>query len=230
VPLIRRSRDEHVEKPEDETQSELARRVLAHAGTPEEKLERLLAERSRELEEQAASFEKAMEDLERREDLLRDMRASVERMLRLGATDLTDREAEIRALSRDVEERTAKLKAEEAELTRRRSELGAVELKREAVERRERAVAAREERLGSTPGAPPASDEPATVSLLFVPGPAYRLVEVEPTTLAPGETVEVEGTGYVVARLGPAPFAGDRRRCAYLERGVSGSSGSEGSS
>lgn len=226
--LIRRSREEHVEEPDDEAQSEFARRVLAHAGTPEEKLERLLAERSRELEEQAARFDQAMEDLERREQLLRDMRASVERMLRLGATDLTEREAEIQELSREVEERTAQLKADEAELTRRRSELGAVELKREAVDRRERAVAAREERLAS---ATPTLDEHDTaVSLLFVPGPAYRLVEVESRELTPGAVVEVDGSEYVVARLGPAPFAGDRRRCAYLERGVSGSPGSDGSS
>jgi hypothetical protein len=79
----------------DAGETDVARRVLAHASSPEEKLERLLAERSRELEEQAARFELAMEDLERREALLRDMRASVERMLRLGTTDLTEREAEV---------------------------------------------------------------------------------------------------------------------------------------
>lgn len=232
MPLTRRSREEPVEEPDDEpddhSQSDLARRVLAHAGTPEEKLERLLAERSRELEEQAARFEQAMEDLERREQLLRDMRASVERMLDLGATDLTEREAEIRELSREVAERATQLQTEEAELARRRSELGAVELKREAVERRERALAAREEQLAAVR---PAGAEPdTTVSLLFVPGAAYRLVEVEPRDLVPGAVVEVDGAEYVVARLGPAPFASDRRRCAYLESGVSGSVAPEGTS
>lgn len=215
MPLLRRSHDD-ADDPREEEQSELARRVLAHAGTPEEKLERLLAERTRELEEQAARFEQAMADLERREEMLRDMRASVERLLHLGTTDLTEREAGIEELSRDVEERQTRLRADEAEIARRRSELGAVELKREAVERRERAVAAREEQLAAAS----AGDETQewAVSLLFVPGPTYRLVEVEERELAQGSPVDMDGATYVVARLGRAPFPGDRRSCAYLER------------
>jgi hypothetical protein len=205
--------------------------VLAHASSPEEKLERLLAERSHELEEQAARFELAMEDLERREALLRDMRASVERMLRLGTTDLTEREAEVEQLNRDVVERRARLSSEEAELERRRGELGAVELKREAVEQRERALAAREEQLEAQRAAQVTEaaarseadgttdiDGERPVGLLFVPGPAYTLVEVETRALAPGAAVVHEGKSFVVTRLGPAPFPGDRRSCAYLER------------
>jgi chromosome segregation ATPase len=230
--------------PEEAPETDFARRVLAHASSPEEKLERLLAERSQELEEQAARFELAMEDIERREALLRDMRASVERMLRLGATDLDEREAEVEALDRDAAERRERLSAAEAELDRRRRELGAVELKREAVEQRERALAAREEELeareaGSlTDLRPPAPREETesdaegdqAVGLLFVPGAAYTLVEVEAQELRRGSVVEVDGVSYVVTKLGPAPLPGDERACAYLERVVPGSSAADGSS
>jgi chromosome segregation ATPase len=225
----------------DVAETDLARRVLAHASSPEEKLERMLAERSHELEEQAARFELAMEDLERREALLRDMRASVERMLRLGTTDLTEREAEIEQLNREVAERRDRLSAEEDELERRRGELGAVELKREAVEQRERALAAREERLEAQAAqvtqlasrAPERTDNAAAeqpVGLLFVPGTAYALVEVESRPLEPGAAVVHEGKSFVVARLGPAPFPGDPRTCAYLELVAPESSESAGSS
>jgi hypothetical protein len=236
VRLRRRHEPEQVEppaaspagaEPSEAPETDVARRVLAHASSPEEKLERLLAERSRELEDQAARFELAMEDLERREALLRDMRASVERMLRLGTTDLTEREAEIEQLKRDVAERRIRLSDEEAELERRRGELGAVELKREAVEQRERALAAREEQLEArqaaqvtelAPGGAGDLDDEQPVGLLFVPGTAYSLVEVESRRLAPGAAVVHEGKSFVVTRLGPAPFPDDRRTCAYLER------------
>ena len=147
--IPRRGRDKDDPKAEEASESDLARRVLAHASSPEEKLEQLLAARSRELEEQARRFEEVMGDLERREALLRDMRASVERLLRLGTKDLTEREVELQELGREFMEREARLSAEEAELNRRRSELGAVELKREAVEQRERALAAREQELAA---------------------------------------------------------------------------------
>jgi CheY-like chemotaxis protein len=60
-------------------------------------------------------------------------------------------------------------------------------------------------------------DESGDVRLLFVPGQAYRLVELEPRALRRGATIELEDGTYVVARLGPAPLPGDSRRCAYLE-------------
>ena len=102
-----------------------------------------------------AASRRSMADLERREELLRDMRASVERLLRLGTKDLTEREVELQELGREFMEREARLSAEEAELNRRRSELGAVELKREAVEQRERALAAREEELAAAEASSP---------------------------------------------------------------------------
>jgi chromosome segregation ATPase len=209
--------------------------VLAHA-SPEERLEQLLAARSLELEEQASRFEEAMADLERREELLRDMRASVERLLRLGTRDLTDRELELQELGREFLEREARLSAEEAEVNRRRSELGAVELKREAVEQRERALAQREREVDTDEQAATRSTEPNTaeaedlvqadaarVTLLFVPGPAYRLVEVEHRSLRSGEPVEVDGEPFVVARVARSPLPQDVRVCAYLERESSAS-------
>ncbi len=168
-----------------------------------------------------------MADLERREELLRDMRASVERLLRLGTRDLTDRELELSELGREFLEREARLSAEEAEVNRRRSELGAVELKREAIEQRERLLAQRERELAaeeraeavSPPPEAEPSDEPATtrVTLLFVPGPAYRLMEVEHRSLQPGEPVEVDGEPFIVARVARSPLPHDVRLCAYLE-------------
>ncbi|MBA2741780.1 MAG: hypothetical protein H0U46_07200 [Actinobacteria bacterium] len=234
--------------PEDTVDSGLTRRVLAHASSPEEKLERLLAERSRDLEEQAARFDTALGDLERREGLLRDMRASVERTLRLGSTDLRERETELEQLDRDISERRSRLAAAEGELDRRRRELGAVELKREAVEQRERALAAREEQIeakesdrladlqslqaagaGSADQAGALGGEQA-VELLFVPGTAYALVEIESRTLRPGALLELDGESYVVSRLGPSPLPGATPSCAYLERVPGGSSDSGGSS
>lgn len=246
--IPRRGRDKGDPKAEDPPDSDLARRVLAHASSPEEKLEQLLAARSRELEEQARRFEEVMGDLERREALLRDMRTSVERLLRLGTKDLTEREVELQELGREFMEREARLAAEEAELNRRRSELGAVELKREAVEQRERALAAREQELGSAAAgepssaasarvlAPEAADEPhsdeveGAVTVLFVPGATYKLVEVARRSLAAGAPVEIEGELYVVSRIGRAPLPGDARTCAYLERVGPGSSAPGGSS
>jgi hypothetical protein len=236
--IPRRNRDDRDAEPEETTDSSLARRVLAHAGTPEEKLERLLAERSRELATQAERFEEAMQDLERRELLLRDMRTSVERLLRLGASDLTEREVELQELGREFMEREARLSAEEAELNRRRSELGAVELKREAVEQRERALAAREEEAAAADAraaeAGPAEDTPtemeAPVSLLFVAGSEYRLLEIAPRPLEPGSAINLDGQTYVVAHVRGAPLPADGRRCAYVEPSAGRSPESGGSS
>jgi septal ring factor EnvC (AmiA/AmiB activator) len=197
------------------------RRLVARGPAPEERLERLLAERRRELETHAQRFAAKLEDLERREQLLRDTRASVERLLRLGTADLEERELELTQLVGELAEREARIRAQEAELARRRAELGAVELKRAAVERRERALEEREAALGArerTAGheARPETDAPSP-HLLFVPGPAYRLVEATHPPLAPGDPVEVEGVPYLVVRTGPSPLPGDARSCAYLE-------------
>jgi len=216
------------------------RRVLSPGPTPEERLEEVIAERRRELEAHAAQFDAKIADLERREEVLRDSRASVERMLRLGANDLEAKESGLAQLIDELEERESRLRAAESELERRRGELGAVELKRAAVEQRERAVAMREEQIAELEarlderGAPEVDVEPASsdlpAQLAFVPGTDYRLVEIDATPLAAGAVLLLDGTPYVVVRTGPSPLPGDERRCAYLVQGLRGTSVPGGSS
>jgi multidrug efflux pump subunit AcrA (membrane-fusion protein) len=219
---------------EEEPRGGLVRRVLSPGPRPEERLEELLAQRRRELDEHAARLHESIAELERREELLRDSRASVERMLRLGTSDLEAREAELTDFLSDLTERQARLSEAEAEIARRRQDLGAVELKRAALERRERAVAAREEeiaqlqtdldaRVGAT-AAP--SREPEPVEIVFVPGDRYRLVEIDATTLTPGFVFDVEGVEFIVSRIARSPLPRDDRRCAYLVRGTRGGSAS----
>ena len=200
------------------------------SGTPPEEIEELLTERRMDLETQASALENAIADLERRESLLRDSRASLERLLRLGTSDLDTRESELAQLIRELTAREERLQDAEADLTRRRSELGAVELKRASVEQRERALAERElaleERERERDIDIAAPDEPAAaparpteeleVELAFVPGVRYRLAEIEPIALAPGAPYALDEDEYHVARVGPSPLPGDRRRCAYL--------------
>ena len=212
------------------------RRILAFDSDPEQRLEALLAERRQEIEEQAARLDDVVQDLERREQLLRDSRASLERLLRLGTSDLESRALELVELLRDVTDREGRVRADDAELARRREELGAVELKRAALEARERALAEREEELasrGADATAPAAPDEAAAISaplLLFVPGSGYRLRELVSGPLCAGETVTLDDGDYVVARTGRSPLPGDSRRCAYLVRGPGGALPSDGSS
>jgi len=214
------------------------RRVLTPGPSPEERLEELLAERRRELDAHAARFDASIADLERREELLRDSRASVERMVRLHTSDLEARESELTDFLRDFGEREIRLAEAEADLAKRRGELGAVELRSAAVERRERAVTAREESIAAldaqrdaadTTSGPEQPNAVESVQLALVPGPEYRLVEIGGAGLARGETYELEGEEYVVARTGPSPLPGDRRRCAYLMRGTRGVSSSANS-
>jgi hypothetical protein len=125
----------------------IVRRVFTHHPGPEERLEQLLAERRRELAEQAAIVEQTLADLEQREERLRDSRASIERLLRLGQRDLDLRESDLVRLGRELAEREGRIRREDEELTQRRAELGAVELKRAAVELRDRTLATREAEL-----------------------------------------------------------------------------------
>jgi chromosome segregation ATPase len=208
------------------------RRVLSGAD-PEARLEELLANRRRELDEHAARLRESIAELERREELLRDSRASVERMLRLGTNELEARESELSSFLHEITERETSLTAAEHDLERRRQELGAVELKRAAVERRERALADREAEVEEREARAAALLQQArpraeTVGLAFVPGAEYRLVELEAKEVAAGVELDVGDTTYTVARIGRSPLPGDERRCAYLVRGIRGrdSSGS----
>lgn len=212
------------------------RRILASDSDPERRLEELLAEGRRDLEEQSSRLQDALRDLESREEALRDSRASIERLLRLGTSDLDSREAELNRQLDDVTAREERLRAEEAEMARRREELGAVELKRAAIERRERAVAAREAALAHGEAVPLAETDGHDLStdplatLFFVPGPDYRLRELEHPPLRSGQVVALDDDEYVVLRTGPSPLPGDERRCAYLVRGPRGGASSGGSS
>jgi hypothetical protein len=203
----------------------VVRRILASEGDPERRLDELVAQQRRDIEEQAARLEQTVADLERREQLLRDSRASLERLLRLGTNDLQARETELARLMRDVAEREERVNEAEAELARRREEVGAVELKRAALERRERALEEREEQLVrlEEAGAPaPGSSEPAVEAggfVAFVPGAGYRLRDLNGVGVAPGASLSLDGEEYVVARVGRSPLPGDARRCAYLVRG-----------
>ena len=213
----------------------LVRRVLNQGPSPEQQLEEIIAQRRSELAAHAERLRESIAELEHREELLRDSRASVERMLRLGTADLEAREAELTSFLSNLTQRETSLSDAEADLARRRQELGAVELKRASVERRERAVAARENELAELEQqaaelAPATQPEAAPVELVFVPGERYRLVEIDTTPLTRGYVFEVEGLEYAVARIGRSPLPGDARSCAYLVRGRDRLSGSGGSS
>ena len=201
------------------------RRVLSPGTNPEQRLEELLAQRRHELDEHAARLHASIAELERREELLRDSRASVERMLRLGTSDLEARETELTGYLRELTEREKVLAEEAEDLGRRRQELGAVELKRAAVERREGAVEAREAELAKREADVPTvgtGAESESIELAFVPEAGYVLVELEPVSLTPGLDFDVADETFVVARIGRSPLPGDSRRCAYLVRGVRG--------
>jgi hypothetical protein len=211
---------------EDDRRGGLVRRVLSSGPNPEERLEELLAQRRLELDAHAEQLHASIAELERREELLRDSRASVERMLRLGTSDLEAREAELTGYLRELTEREKLVAESEEELGRRRQELGAVELKRAAIERRERAVESREAELAEretvVQAVTPASTEPEPIELAFVPGARYALVELEAVALTPGLELDVAEETFVVARIGRSPLPGDSRRCAYLVRGTRG--------
>jgi hypothetical protein len=213
---------------DEEPRGGLVRRVLSPGPRPEERLEELLAQRRRELDEHAVRLHESIAELERREELLRDSRASVERMLRLGTSDLEAREAELSGFLRELTEREARISQEEADVARRRQDLGAVELKRAALERRERELGAREEQIAelqSELDARPAAT-PELVELVFVPGDRYRLVEIDAAALTPGFVFEVDDVEFVVSRIARSPLPGDARRCAYLVRETRGESAS----
>jgi myosin heavy subunit len=236
------SPDQHDHDPDGEhaepRRGGLVRRVLNQGPSPEQRLEQLLARRREELDEHAARLRESIAELERREELLRDSRSSVERMLRLGTSDLEAREAELTDFLSSLTEREASVSKAEAELARRRQELGAVELKRAAVERREHALAEREEELDAlrvqlderetrlTENATTAE----SVELVFLPGERYRIVEIEPVVLTAGYAFEVDDLEYTVARIGRSPLPHDARQCAYLVRGRGGLPASGGSS
>ena len=174
------------------------------------------------LEEHVGRLDESSLDLERREEVLRDSRASLERLLRLGANDLDAREAELAERLRELDVRERHMAAEEIELDRRRGELGAVELRR-ASHRAPRAGPRRARgraRRARGPSAPPYPMTTATLpSSRSSRERRYGLVELENGAgSGVGTQLELDGVEYVVARIGPSPLPADPRRCAYLMR------------
>ena len=122
-------------------------------------------------------------------------------------------------------------------------ELGAVELRRAAVERREEAATGREtaleriatdlarrehrigeekERAGGDLVALPVAPEDAAGArfdgnVLFFSGAGYGMLDRPGRAVPEGAVLEIEGSDYVVVRVGRSPLPGDRRMWAYLE-------------
>ena len=225
IPRSRKNDENEPPPPETAGPAGIVRRAFGHGPDPERELERVLQERRAEIEEYAARFEETALELRRREERLRDERASVERLIRRSTAELEAREKELVAYERELRTREERQSAAEAEVARRRGDLGAVELMRAALERRERAVETREEELAARQAEvePAATDRTAAdtpVELLFVPGTEYRLVGAEARNIAPGSLLELDGVDYVVTRIGRSPLPRDTRRCAYLVRGA----------
>jgi hypothetical protein len=222
IPRSRRSDESDPQHEKTAGPAGIVRRAFGHGPSPEEDLERLLVERRAELEGYAARFEETALELGRREERLRDERASVERLLRRSTAELEAREKELVQFQRELEERDERLRRAEAELALRRSDLGAVELKRAALERREKALESREAALESSETRAEQEIEPEPVTLFFVPGTSYRLVAATSGARAGtrGTTVQVGEEEYVVARVGRSPLPADPRRVAYLVRGA----------
>jgi hypothetical protein len=58
----------------------------------------------------------------------------------------------------------------------------------------------------------------ASGHLLFVPGSqGYEILVRSTPPPSVGSDVELDGSHYVVSKLGPSPYPGDERRCAYLQ-------------
>ena len=83
-------------------------------------------------------------------------------------------------------------------------------------------IASFERALESRPdeAAPIPEERSETSFMAMVPTPeGYRLVSMDGLLPHPGATFAIEGEGRTleVARLGPSPIPGDRRRCVYLQ-------------
>jgi DNA repair exonuclease SbcCD ATPase subunit len=191
-------------------------RLLGRLGSARfREAEEQLAERIQELDERAAQLSAAADELDERASQAEAIGDEVERRLRAESAELDAREAQLDELAATLERREAGLTIRESELEERRRQLGAVELQRAALERREAAVAERERQLG-TPVVKRVGAESS--HLLFVPGERYSLAERPGPPPPQDSTVDLDGTTYVVARLGASPLPADARSCAYLGR------------
>jgi len=212
------------------------------SATDDDALEARIEEKGREIEEHTDQLQATITDLERREARTAQLRSAVEEMLRRGSSELDERHAALSQLSLDLASREERIRADEREIAVRKQELGAVELRRAAVERREGLASEREAEVESIAAdldgrerafaeqreeatgtlvplsAVPAGLPPFDGSLLFLRSrTGYRLLD-RPGAVFPVESdVEIDGSEYVVVRVGRSPLVGDRRAWTYTE-------------
>ena len=207
-------------------------RALFSATDDTGRIEARIEETGREIEEHTDQLQATIADLERREERAGQLRTAVEEMLRLGSAELDERHADLTKLSLELAAREERVRAEERDIAVRKQELGAVELRRAAVERREAVAAEREaalERLATDLAekeaefrplahAEPAADLTAAERhVLVFSDSGYRTLERPGGPVPVGTVVNLDGTPYVVVRLGHAPRPGDRRAWVYLD-------------
>ncbi len=188
-----------------------------------------LEARRRELEAMAAEMESQVLRSSELEHALVAERDALDARQATLAEAVAELESRVRGLTAaqaslaERERRVADLEERARELERRRAELDEHEKRlathHEALEtgRGElaRAVAAVSSGLELPEDRPP-STAPATEHLRLVPGDRYQLVEAAGEAPAPGSVIEVGRDAYTVLRVGPSPYPGDPRRCAYL--------------
>jgi transcriptional regulator with XRE-family HTH domain len=204
-----------------------------------------LGVRSAELDTREAAVTDAKKDvslrstqLDAREAELRFRSAQLDtRGAQLGvrSAQVDTREAELGVRSAQLDTREAAVANDEAAVEDRRRALGDLELRAEAVQRREYAARLREDELGhreavldgqarrldelkSTTevieGRRPGRED---VHLAVVPDHGYQLVERPGPVPDPGAIVELDNARYRCLRIQASPFLGDDRSCAVLE-------------
>ena len=167
----------------------------------------LLGRELREREARLAGLDQRASDLDARDHAV----AERERLLAAGELQGRSRSDELDAREHRLGEREDELHAREARLLA--DELG---VRRRADELDAQAAAAPpalEPRAPARTAAQAAADR----CVLFVPGAeGYRLVSLDVTPPAVGESVEIDGERFEVARVGPSPLPADERPCVFL--------------
>jgi hypothetical protein len=218
-------------KPQDDRIRHRLRSLFAATGDSDA-VDALITDRGREIEEQTERLQLTIDNLEQREEQAARLRAAVEEMLRHGSAELDERQAALTAVALELAAREEKLREQEEEIGLRRQELGAVELRRAATERREEEAERREEALAQRereaarrertrePGSAPVTanePDPAAGHILVLADGGWRMIERDGPAPALDTAVDVDGTAYVVTRVGRSSLPGDRRARAYLE-------------
>jgi chromosome segregation ATPase len=183
-----------------------------------EELGRALAEREAVVEQQRSALAKHQDERTR----LHQQASVTSEALRAAKTRLLEHEARVAALERELND----LRAGIDERERRIVELNAQhELVRGALAEREgeleqaRAVSKAATLELATRQRAEVPEEPASpvghVRLVALPD-RYTISESDDPCPRTGDVVRVDLAKYVVMRIGPSPFPGDKRRCAVL--------------